>query len=469
MDLKAIRTEQARRSLSHFSRQAWHVLEPATPYVHGWHIDAITEHLEAVTNGEIRKLLINMPPRHMKSLLISVFWPVWEWIAHPERRWLFSAYAQSLSVRDSLKCRRLIESPWFQERWGGQFQLTSDQNAKTRFDNDKTGYRIATSVDAAATGEGGDRVVVDDPHNAREAMSQAKRESTLIWWDETMSTRLNDPKTGAHVIVMQRLHEKDLSGHILEQGGYEHLCLPAEYEPEGARVTCIGWEDPRKNEGELLWPDRFGPAELAMLKRSLGSHAAAGQLQQRPVPAEGGMVKLAWFKRFTTPPANPVMIVQSWDTAQKAKQINDPWVCGTWLVTETGWYLVEVLRRRMEYPEGRRTAIAHAAKWKPDAILIEDKSSGSSLIQELRTETSLPVIAIEPENDKITRMSVQTPKIEAGRVYLPDASADDAEWLADYETELCRFPLVTHDDQTDMTSQFLGWVSKPDDGEPRIY
>ncbi len=245
--------ELASRHLGDFVRQAWHVVEPSTPFVPGWHVDAIIEHLEAVSSGQIRNLLINVPPRHMKSLLVAVFWPAWEWIRYPERRWLFSSYAAQLSIRDSIKCRRLIESPWYQVRWGNTFALTSDQNTKGRFDNNRSGYRLSTSVGGAATGEGGDRIICDDPHNVQEAESDAIRKATLDWFDVVMSTRANDPKTVGRVVVMQRCHQQDLSGHLLEQGGWEHLCLPAEY--EGATcATSIGWSDPRTQQGELLWP-----------------------------------------------------------------------------------------------------------------------------------------------------------------------------------------------------------------------
>ena len=290
----------AQGSLRRFVSFAWHVLEPATPFVAGWHLDAICEHLEFVSTGEIRNLLINVPPRHMKSLAVCVFWPAWEWIMMPARRWLFASYAQSLSERDSLKCRRLIESPWYQEHWGNRFQLCGDQNTKLRYENDKTGHRIATSVGGAATGEGGDRVVVDDPHNVIDRESDAERCKTLIWWDETMSTRLNDPKNGAKVIVMQRIHEKDLSGHVLAQGGYDHLYLPAEFEPSRRRVTRVPWADPREQESELLWPERIGAGEIAEFKVRLGPEGYAGQFQQRPAPAGGARFKAEWFRYYTS-------------------------------------------------------------------------------------------------------------------------------------------------------------------------
>jgi hypothetical protein len=222
--------ELATRRLSEFIRQAWHVVEPGTPFVPGWHLDAICEHLEAISRGDIRNLLITIPPRHMKSLAVSVFWPCWEWIRWPQRRWLYASYAESLSIRDSLRCRRLIQSPWYQSCFGDRFKLTEDQNEKHRFENDHSGCRIASSVGGSNTGEGGDRIVCDDPHNVQEGESEVIRRNACDWWDRVMSTRLNDPKTGAKVIIMQRVHETDLAGHVLEQGGYEHLCLPAEYE-----------------------------------------------------------------------------------------------------------------------------------------------------------------------------------------------------------------------------------------------
>ena len=207
--------ELATRSLREFIRQAWPILQPVTPFVPGWHIDALCEHLEAITYGHIRNLLINIPPRHMKSLTVSVFWPCWEWIRWPERRWLCASYAESLSLRDSRHCRTVIQSPWYRRNWGDVFMLTEDQNEKRRFDNDKTGYRIASSVGGANTGEGGDRIVCDDPHNVKEAESDVARKGVCDWYDQVMSTRVNDPKTAARVIIMQRVHEADLSGHVL--------------------------------------------------------------------------------------------------------------------------------------------------------------------------------------------------------------------------------------------------------------
>lgn len=302
--------EHLESSLTDFVQGGWRYLDPA-PFVPGWHIEAICDHLQAVTAGEIRRLLINIPPRTSKSTLCSVAWPAWTWaqsevtpVAGPQVQFLFASYAQSLSLRDSVKTRRLIESPWYQQRWGDRFRLTGDQNTKFRFENTLGGYRLATSVGGSLTGEGGAILLVDDPHNAVEMESEAEREAAVHWWDESLSTRLNDPRNGAYVIIMQRLHEEDLSGHILSRsvGNWTHLCLPMRYEPERHCVTVIGWEDPRAAEGadELLCPERFAVEEVELLEATLGPYGAAGQLQQRPEPRGGGIFKRAWWQPWTT-------------------------------------------------------------------------------------------------------------------------------------------------------------------------
>jgi len=450
--LQEIDRELAARRLREFVQQAWHVVEPATPFVPGWHIDAIIEHLEAVSCGQIRNLVINVPPRHMKSLLVSVFWPAWEWIRWPERRWLFSSYGAQLSIRDSVKCRRLIESPWYQCRWRAVFALSGDQNSKARFENNKTGYRLSTSVGGAATGEGGDRVVCDDPHNVQEAESDAIRKSTIDWWDTVMSTRLNDPKTAAKVIVMQRCHQLDLSGHVLEQGGWDHLCLPAEYEGV-RRATSIGWTDPRTEDGELLWHERFGPEELADLKRGLGSYAAAGQLQQRPSPAEGGIFKRHWWKYYRVAPESFDQIIQSWDCAFKDTVSSDYVVGQVWGRVGADRYLLDQVRARMDCPATIRAVRRLTEKWPAaTAKLVEDKANGPAVIAMLRHEVE-GLIAVNPEGGKESRAHAVSPLMEAGNVYLP--SPDVATWINQFMEECAVFPNGPHDDQVDAMTQAL--------------
>lgn len=421
--------------------------------------------------GQIRNLLINIPPRHMKSIQTAVMWPAWTWTTRPEHKWLFSSYAGSLSVRDSLKCRRLIDSDWYQERWGDKYRLTTDQNAKTLFENDKTGSRMATSTGAATTGHGGDTIVVDDPHNALEAQSEAIRESTLEWWDQAMSTRLNNPKTGSKVIVMQRLHENDLSGHVLKEGGWEHLCLPAEYEP--ARIfipTSLGFVDPRQKAGELLWNERFGEEEIATLKRSLGEYGTSGQLQQRPSPAEGGLIKRSWFKMLPADEELPklLFIVQSYDTAFTEKTTNDPTAHTCWGVFNTmngkAVVLLECWQEHLSYAELRKKAYdeyrsRYGDRDKPvDVVLIEEKGSGISLVQDLR-RARIPVHTYNPGRaDKVARVHAVTPLLEAGLVYIPESKkrpGDFPAWTDMLINQTLMFPNGEHDDLVDTMTQAL--------------
>lgn len=474
-----VERELAARSLREFVRQAWPIVEPATAFVPGWHIDAICEHLEAISRGEIRNLLINVPPRHMKSLLVSVFWPTWEWARHPELRWLYSSYAASLSIRDSVQCRRLIESPWYRARWGHVYKLTSDQNAKSRFDNNRSGYRLSTSVGGSVTGEGGDRIVCDDPHKVDEVESDTVRKGAIDWWDIAMSTRVNDPKTSAMVIVMQRCHQRDLSGHLLEKGNFEHLRLPAEYEGPG-RVTSIGFSDPRTQMGELLWPGRFGPKEIADLKISLGSYASAGQLQQRPSPAGGGIFKRHWFRYFQPRGANlpPVLVnlpggtqasiqaievprqveeqIQSWDCSFKDLDTSDYVVGQMWGRLGAFFFLGDQVRGRMDCPGTVKAVRAMQTKWPGTmAILIEDKANGSAVIQMLSHE--IPgILPVNPGGGKVARAQAVSPLVEAGNIYLPHP--EFAPWVNDFIEECVQFPNGAHDDQVDaMTQALLRW------------
>jgi len=468
-------------TLKAFIQAAWSVVEPATAFIPGWHLDAISDHLEAVSKGQIRNLLINIPPRHMKSLAVSVFWPTWEWTFAPSVRWLFASYAESLSKRDSLKCRRLIDSLWYKAKFGHIFSLTSDQNEKMRFENDKTGYRIATSVGGSGTGEGGNRIVVDDPHNATQAQSDTQRESALTWWDQTMATRLNDPQKDTKVIVMQRLHERDLSGHVLEQGGYEHLCLPAEYEPK-TFISLIGWSDPRTQPGELLWPARFREQEITRLKRDLGSYAAAGQLQQRPSPAEGGMLKRFWW-RYWKPRGSdlggvmirmadgsyqtiePVElpetfdeILQSWDMSFKdatAAKGGDPdsVAGGVWGRLDANKYFLDLVCAQMDFPQTCSAVIALSQKWpNANAKLVEDKANGPAVIATLRNKIA-GLIAVEPEGGKVARVNAVSPGIESGNVFIPHPLL--YAWVDPFVEECAAFPNGAHDDRVDQMSQAL--------------
>lgn len=457
----------AEKSLADFAQQAWHVVEPGTPLVWAWHLTAICEHLEAVTRGEIRNLVINVPPGHMKSLLTSVFWPAWEWLTTPGCRWLFASYAASLSIRDSVKCRRVVESQWYRERWGDRFSLTSDQNAKVKFENDRTGYRIATSVGGAATGERANRLVVDDAHNVNERESDLKRSAVLDWWDNVFSNRLSDYQKDTRVIIQQRVHERDLAGHVLGRGGFDHLCLPTEFEPAHRTVTSIGWEDPRTVAGELLFPARFGPAEVAEAKLTLGSAGYAGQHQQSPTPAGGGLFKELWF-RYWRRADDRYLLIQGdgsfrsiaiadcerfavMDVAGTEKQSGtDPdWsVLQVWDRTPGNEIvLVDQWRDRVELPDVAKTAVARVRRWDVPILLVESNGIGLGVVQAIQRE-GVAVQGIKSSRDKVTRSQPAQIRMEAGAIYLPH----DAEYLPELQAELTRFPVAAHDDQVDGVS-----------------
>ncbi|KKM67404.1 hypothetical protein LCGC14_1471480 [marine sediment metagenome] len=473
----AIEREYCERRLINFLQRAWHVVEPKIPLSREglWYMEAMCEHLEALYRSEILNLLINIPGRMGKSLTSVVFFPSWIWAIAPEFRFIFGSYSAYLSRRDSRQTRRVIQSSWYQRLWGDQFSLLGDQNQIERFDNNQSGYRIATSVGGLGTGEGASIIGVDDPHNIKQAESDTQREDALNWWDETMGDRLNNQRTGGKLIIAHRTHARDLSAHVLEQGGYTHLCLPMEYEsdrscftkvrPRDAEVETKQEEDtgetlychdPREEEGQLMDPSRVGPPELERLQRSLGSYAWPARLQQRPSLREGGMIKLDWFPRYRVPLNHYDEIVQSWDTANKKGAQHAYSVCLTIGRTKGKDHLLHVFREKMNIPETQRTVKNMAnTHWGPvSALLIENAASGVGIIQHLQADTTLPIIPANPTLDKETRMDIETPALEAGNLWLPE----EAEWLPEFETEMRDFPSSRFMDQADALSQYLAWA-----------
>jgi predicted phage terminase large subunit-like protein len=469
-----LKAEKARRRLHEFVLQAWHVLEPDTVFVDGTHVVAICEHLQAVTEGQIPNLIINVPPGHAKSLLAAVFWPAWVWISHPESRWLFSSYREPLATRDSVKCRRLIESTWYQERWGDRFQLAGDQNQKNRFENSATGYRVVVPM-SSGTGERGDYVVVDDPHSVDQAESDAERQSAIEWWNGAMATRLNDFSRGHKVVIQQRLHEADLTGNLLERGGYELLCLPAEFEPDRRCSTSIGWTDSRTGAGELLWPDKVTQAHLESMKVTLGSYRYAGQYQQRPAPAEGGMLKPHWWRYWQPLGANlgPVtvklpdgtiehriavnlpakfdVVLQSWDMSFKDTAKAD-FVAGLVLAAVgADRFILDSEHARMDLPETLMAVRRLSARW-PNALtkLVEDKANGPAVIQSLRHQIG-GLVEVTPEGGKASRAAAAAPMLESGNWFLPHPRLYD--WVGPFIHELATFPTGSFDDWVDAWSQ----------------
>ncbi|WP_435018481.1 phage terminase large subunit [Tundrisphaera sp. TA3] len=449
-----------RTRLAAFTRKAFSTVDPSTPYSHNWHIDLIAEYLEACTRREIKRLIINIPPRNMKSISVTVAWPAWLLGLNPAERIIAASFAYKLSLKLSVDTRLIMGSEWYRRIFPGT-QISGDTDTKEKFITTRRGMRLTSSVDGSPIGEGGDFLIVDDPLSATAAISDTQREAANVWFDQGFSTRLNDKKNGVIVLVMQRLHTNDLTGHLLEKGGWEHLCLPAIAEKN--ETITFGRVSVTRKEGEALHPGREDLEVLARQKIALGSYGFAGQYQQRPAPAEGGIFKSAWLRRFREPQEKYLRIVQSWDTAYKPGQLNDPSCCTTWGEKPDGFDLLHVMVKRLEYPELKNKLILHAAEWQADAVLIEDKASGQSLIQDLRRDTQLPVIAILPRGDKETRASAVSALVEAGKVFVPEQAA----WLTDFEMELMTFPNSVHDDQVDSLSQFLEW-SKGKPAEFRI-
>lgn len=451
-----MRRRQFGNSLYSFLRAAWPVIEPNQPFVTGKHIEAMCEHLEAVHRGEIKNLLINVPPRHAKSTIVSVGYPAWVWTKQPGHKFIYASHAYTLSMRDSMKCRALVRSQWYRDTFNATWQISEDQDQKVKFENTEMGFRQSASVNGSVIGTGADTLAVDDPHSPMEVGSDLQRQKVLDWYDQEFSIRVNDPKTVSKIIIMQRLHQLDLSQHVLDKGGWEHLMLPAEFESERRCVTSIGWEDPRTKQGEPLWPERFGQVELEEFKKNMGSMASAGQLQQRPAPAEGAIFKRNWLKFHVEQPADIDFIALSADLTFKDGAKNDFAVFQIWGRKGAQKYLLDQVRGRMGFNEQRTVLKSLCAKWNPNAKWIEDTANGPALIDALRREIA-GIIPVKPRGSKVARAEAVTPQFEAQNVSLPDPSI--CKWIGDYVEELCTFPGAMHDDQVDATTQALSQMS----------
>ena len=456
-----IKAELAKRSLLEFVRQAWDVLEPATPFVEGWHHGAICEHLEAVMNGEIRRLVISVPPEHSKSTIVAKCWPAWGWITHPSFDWLFSAYSATRSVGDSVECRRIIDSPWYRRNWGHVYRLTSDQNRTTRFTNSRSGQRISMGLLGAGTGEHADAVVCDDPHSIRDQWSPTRLDAAIKTWDQVMSRCVNDPKTSRHVIIMQRLHHKDLAAHCLRQGGYEYLMLPTEYDPVRATSTSIGWKDPRKTKSELLWSKRFGPAEVADAKTRLAKRGFSSQHQQNPSQEEGAIFKRDKFKYYANDPRKIVgqmdETIQSWDMAFKDLVTSSKVAGHVWGRKGADRFLLDRICEHLDFVESIKAVEDLSLKWPTaNAKLVEDKANGTAVIATLKRKiTGLTPWPPKGQNmgSKVARAYASQPDIEAGNVWLPDPRANP--WVEEFVEYCVSFPGGEYDDDIDAMTQAL--------------
>jgi len=459
-DWLALEREHCRRRLSNFIKRAWPVLEPGQPYVHGWHMDAISEHLEAITKGQITRLLINIPPGTMKSMSTAVFWPAWEWgpMGMPSMRFIGASHEENLAIRDNVKMRRLIQSDWYQSLW--PTTMAGDQNAKTYFENDKTGWRQACPV-RSMTGRRGDRVLWDDPHSVEDAHSEAELEGANRIFRETLPTRLNNPSSSAIVIVMQRLSAKDVSGVIIgEDIGYEHLCLPMEYEGR-RKITSIGFVDPRKEIGELLFPARFPREVVERDKKIMGQYAVAGQFQQRPSPAEGGEFMPDMIEIVDAIPAGMVTWCRGWDLA--ATEGAGDYTVGARLgKLGDGRFVVSAVVRK-QYGTAKRDALIKATAGSDGMGLVKQslpqdpgqagKGQAAALCAMLaghHVHTSLE------SGDKVVRARPFASQVNSGNVVMLRGG-----WNETFREELRLFPNGLHDDQVDASSRAFNELQGP--------
>lgn len=479
-------------SLAEFVELAWPIVEPSTPYVHGWHIDVICEHLEAVFAGKIQNLIVNMPPRHMKSLLISVFFPAWVWTQTPGARFLYGSYDLKLSTRDSIKTRRVVQSWWYRRQWESVFRLVSDQNQKMKFENDMGGFRQATSTGAGITGEGGDYIVADDPQKARDAFyPEVLKKINEEWWDATMSSRGNDPNTVRRIVVQQRLHEIDTTGHILtkmETEGsrqYDVLVLPAWYEPR--EYVCLAGidHDLRTVPDEPLHPERFDDKALREIAVDMDEQVAAGQMQQRPAPLSGSIWMRDWWKgtrnRFN--PDAPFLNEQAvgrWisiDTSVKDKVSSDPSAYSVYDLT--GNYK---LRMRWAWDGKIRfhqlvDLIEQIGQdWNYDGklmgILIEDKANATAAYDMITTAVDSQVadllVLFNPIESKTYRARQASLWAARNRIEIPGPSPS-VPWLAKVEHQIYTFPASANDDIADTLTQIIlytaDWLAQGWHGE----
>lgn len=468
-------------SLHRFVRMAFNQVEPGT-FVDNWHLSILCAYLEAVSRGEIKKLIINVPPGTMKSLCVSVFWPLWEWIFRPQTKWMYASYDATLSARDGRRMLRVMQGKWFQKRFDPR--LTELRPAATDFDNTADGFRFATSVAGKATGRHADIQVVDDPikpYDMRGSLSLGMTKKAIdavsVWWKETMSSRRSDPKTFRRVIVMQRLHEDDLAGEMLAEGGWVHLCLPMRAEPEktcACRNPECTPEDPRRIDGELLWPERFDEEVVKTDETTgMGPSVAAAQNQQRPTPASGGIFKKSWFRYWHNTPGMPVpkdpkypcrdtecrvlpeegTWIQSWDMTFKGTDGTDFVAGGVWLYAPPDAYLVYQVCARLSFVETCKTVLEVNRRY-PKAItrLIEDKANGPAVVSILEKKVS-GLVLVNPEGGKEARGHACSGLFEAGNVFIPHDAL--APWAPAYRGQISTFPRGVNDDMVDQTTQAL--------------
>jgi predicted phage terminase large subunit-like protein len=446
-----------REDLAAFIVKVFRTICPEHTYSHNWHINALVHYLMLIHHGIDRRVIINMPPRTLKSMCISVAYVAWALGHNPAKSFACVSYSNVIATNFARQFQAVVKSPWYQRLFANvQFRKFSEGECETT----KGGGRFVVPVGGSFTGRGADVIIVDDVIKAADAQSDKLRSRANDWYSETLPSRLDDKEKGAIIVAMQRLHEDDLCGKLLREGSWTTLCLPAIAEedqeiPIGPAVVY------HRERGELLHPARESLAALEEFRRGMSAASFSAQYQQTPIPHQGNLIKRAWLKWYeVTPNRGPgAQVIQSWDIASSTAETADFSVCTTWMVIKRDYFLLDVWRKRLQFPHLKRKLIELARAFTVDCILIEKSGPGLHLIQELRAnpEPGVPdPVAITPEASKLVRMEAQSVRFETGQVFLPK----EKPWLADYLHEILACPNARYDDQTDSTSQLLGWVEK---------
>jgi predicted phage terminase large subunit-like protein len=454
--------KEMRKRLAPFIKKTFATADPKAVYQHNYHIDLIAEYLEAMHLGQIRKLIINMPPGFLKTICASIAFPAWILGKDPRERILASSYEERLATRINQDCRKVMSTKWYQKTFPAT-KFARDQNEKKQFETTAGGFRKSCGTGGSITGEGGPWLFCDDALNPKVALSQVVMSDINRWYDETWTTRNRDPKHGKELVIMQRLSTGDLTDHLLSKGGWEHLVLQQVAEKKTILTFPVSKKKMVRPEGHILHESRFGEKEVAAAKTNLGSYGFAAQHQQTPVPRGGGLIKLEWFPRYKIEPSVYDETVFSIDTASGGKEINNPSVCQVYRRYQNRWHLVDTWKESVRYPELKAKIISLSVQYKPDAILIEDKSTGQALIPELENNEvqRMPIVKINPGKlSKEERVNVETPSMESGLIVLPDLEYIKADWLPGFELNLMAFPNQKDWDELDALSQFIKWTKK---------
>ncbi|GGE98443.1 phage terminase large subunit [Sphingomonas prati] len=445
--------ELMRRDFISFLLRAFPHINGGADLTTNWHMDAIAYKLGRVRMGDCKRLLVTLPPRHLKSIMISVAWVAWRLGNDPSLSFVCVSYSNELSAKHARDCRAIMQASWYRQLFPRTI-IASSRSAVHDFETSAGGGRLATSVGGTLTGRGGDIIIIDDPIKPDEAMSDTTRNAVNEWFQTTLASRLNDKKRGAIITVMQRLHQYDLAGMLIESEEWDELSLPA-IATEDVTVQLSRRRTHIRRTGDVLHPERESLEALLRIKRTVGSVIFAAQYQQQPVPSEGNIIRAGWLATYDE--VTDGQVVQSWDTASKDGVLNDWSVCITARIVGQRVFVTDVWRRKVEFPDLKKNAIRLARDCDASVMLVEDQASGTQLIQALRHEEPRGVprpIARRPETDKNSRVSGISAMIEAGQLLLPR----EASWLAEFTREVLAFPSVRHDDQVDALSQLLAWV-----------